>query len=110
MRPEAIDLMLRKQRLQWRAAQQRQACVEMLDEIDSGLSNLGRLQDGLSALRALLRRHALGLSLAGAALMVWRPRGIVRWLRRGWLVYWGAKRLRGSLGAVSTALRGFFSV
>lgn len=110
MRPESVHLLLRKQRLQWQADQQRQACIGMLHEIESSLVVLQRLRTGAHEVEDMLRRHAVGLSLAGLALIVWRPRGIQRWLRRGWLVYWGVKRLRSSFGTMLANLRGAFSV
>lgn len=109
MSPESVDLLLRKQRLQLQAAQQRQACLGMLQDVESGLAKLEGLQAATQSLGKSLRRHATGLSVAGLVLLLWRPRGMLRWLRRGWLVYWGAKRLRTSLNAVLAAARGAFS-
>ena len=109
MSPESVDLLLRKQRLQLQAAQQRQACIGMLQDVEAGLAKLESLQAIAQGLGKSLRRHARGLSVASLLLLLWRPRGALRWLRRGWLVYWGGKRLRTALNAVLLAARGAFS-
>ncbi len=109
MSPESVDLLLRKQRLQLQVAQQRQACIGILQNVESGFAKLESLQAVAQNLGKSLRRHAAGLSVASLLLLLWRPRGVLRWLRRGWLVYWGAKRLRTSLNAVLAVARGAFS-
>ncbi len=98
MPPEQVQLLLRKQRVQLRIAQQRVACIGLLEEAEGLLSTAQRLR-GLGARSAdVLREHgsALGIAL-GALFVLWRPRGALRWLRRGWMLWLGLRRGRGRL-------------
>ncbi len=99
MDPESLNLLLRKQRLQLRIEQQRAECLAVLQEVEGVMSTAQHLQGLGRGIAALLREHAaLGAGLAGL-LLLWRPRGAWRWLRRGWLLWlgWrgGGSRLRG---------------
>lgn len=106
MRPDEWHLLLRKQRLQLRIARQRVACLGMLQETEELLRTARHLRSttrnlaGLGArIAELLREHsALGATL-GAALLLWRPRGALRWLRSAWLLWMGWRRGRGTLRA-----------
>ncbi len=105
MPPEQVELLLRKQRLQLRIAQQRVACVGLLEEVE-GLLSTARSLRGLGArVGDLLRGHSSALGAAlGALFLVWRPRGALRWLRRGWLLWLGLRRGRGRLQAWASLL------
>jgi hypothetical protein len=105
MSPEFVALALRKQRLQMQAAQQRKACLEVLSDLESVASRVEYLQSRVQVLGEALRRHAWVLALAGVALLVVRPRGMLRWLQRGWLVYLGTRRVRKTFAAVLAAVR-----
>ena len=105
MSPESVALALRKQRLQLLAAQQRKACLDVLSDVEAVGSHLQRMQARVQTLGDLLRRHAWVVALAGLALLVVRPRGMVRWLQRGWLVYLGTRRARKAFAAALAAVR-----
>ena len=98
MPPEQVQLLLRKQRLQLRIAQQRAACIGLIEEVE-GLLSTGQRLRGLGArLAELLRGHSSALGAAlGALFLLWRPRGALRWLRRGWMLWLGLRRGRGRL-------------
>jgi hypothetical protein len=97
MSRRAVERLLRKQRLQLRAAEQRRGWVGMLDELDALGARAAAWRGGwLNAGARLLRSK--GSLLAGAtALLLWRRQPALRWLQRGWLIYLGAKRLAASL-------------
>ena len=97
MRTEEVALLLRKQRLQSTIARQREDWGHALAQLDA-LG--GKVDDGLQPLLRLARRLQLPpmlLGLAGAALLVWRPKRGLTWLRRGWLLYLGLSQLRERL-------------
>ena len=99
MPPEQVQLLLRKQRLQLRIAQQRAACVGLLGEAEAVLSTGSQLRSLGANLAGLLREHsALGAALGGLFLL-WRPRGALRWLRNGWLLWLGLRRGGGRVQA-----------
>lgn len=96
MSPELVELALRKQRLQIRAQVQRQDMAGRLGGIEDALDQVDRLRDGANWLRDNAP-IVTGLTLG---LLLLKPRGTVRWLRRGlvgWQVY---KRARGMLAGV----------
>ena len=105
MSPEAVALALRKQRLQLLAAEQRKGCLELLDEVEAVAARVEGLQTRMQILGESLRRHAWVVALAGLALLVVRPRGMMRWLQRGWLVYVGTRRARKAFAAALAAVR-----
>lgn len=104
MSPESVELLLRKQRLQLAAADQRRGCLALVDDVEAGMDKLARLQTSLQGLGQSMREHAPALTLAGLAVLVWRPRGVLRWARRGWLLYLGTRRLRSVWGAALAAV------
>lgn len=96
--PEALYLQLRKQRLRLRIAQQRVACLGVLHEVETAVSTFDKARNLVSRVGALLREHAaLGAALGGV-LLLWRPRGPLRWLRRGWLLWLALRRNQSRLG------------
>ncbi len=98
MSPEQVQLLLRKQRLQLRIAQQRAACVGLLEEVEGLLSTAQRLRGLGARIAGLVREHGSTLGAAlGAMVLLWRPRGALRWLRRGWMLWLGLRRGRGRL-------------
>ncbi len=99
MDAEQVQLLLRKQRLQLRIAQQRTACLGMLEEVESVLSTASQLR-GLGAnVAGLLREHSLLGAALGGIFLLWRPRRALRWLRNGWLLWLGLRRGSGRLQA-----------
>jgi hypothetical protein len=105
MSPKSVALLLRKQRLQFAAAEQRRGCLAVLQEIESGMDRLTRLQTSLRNVGHSLQGHVPALALAGLALLIWRPRGALRWLQRGWLVYLGTQRWRRILDSALVLVR-----
>ncbi|MBW4047260.1 MAG: hypothetical protein HIU89_04805 [Proteobacteria bacterium] len=105
MSPEFVALALRKQRLQMHAAQQREACLQVLSDVETVATRVEYLQSRVQMLGEALGRHAWVLALAGVALLVVRPRGMVRWLQRGWLVYLATRRARKAFAVALAAVR-----
>ena len=107
MRPEAVALLLRKQRLQWTIAQQREQLLQGLEQVEAlSAAASGRLQPLLAFGRGLRRRPLLAV-LGVAALLLWKPRQGMRWLRRGWLAYLGYTQLREQLQRQLKRRQGF---
>lgn len=99
MGPEEVGLLLRKQRLQMRVAEQRLQCLSLLQEIEGVTSTVERARGLGMQLLALLREHAgLGAAAAGL-LMLWRPRRAFGWARRAWVLWLLLRRNRGRLSA-----------
>jgi hypothetical protein len=93
--PREIELALQKQRLQLQSAALRNTFAEHALALQPvfGLADRGR------AAVLWLRRHP-ALPVAGlVALLVARPRAVLRWARRGWLVWLILRKLRGFLPA-----------
>jgi hypothetical protein len=86
----AKQLAERRMQLVARAAVQRAALAHELEPLRARLS---LVEQGVAVLRSIARHPFL---LAGAALVLvaWRPRGVGRWLQRGWLVWQFGRRLR----------------
>ncbi|MBX3684531.1 MAG: YqjK-like family protein [Rhodocyclaceae bacterium] len=101
MNPELLDLALRKQRLQIRARLQRQDMAARLGGIGDALDKVDRLRDAAS----WLRDNAPLVSSIAAGLLLLRPRGTIRWLRRGVIGWQLLKRARVMLAGVSRSAR-----
>ncbi|MBU6441398.1 MAG: hypothetical protein KGJ03_12795 [Betaproteobacteria bacterium] len=99
MPPEEVQLLLRKQRLQLRIAQQRVACLGLLEQAEGLMSAAQRLRNLGAGLGGLLREHSTLAATLGSLFLLWRPRGALRWLRNGWLLWLGLRRGRGRLQA-----------
>jgi hypothetical protein len=93
MSADAIELALKKQRLQLRSA----ALREQWASHAVGLQPVCRLGDGLGEFVAWLRRHPQVLVVGSAVLVLARPRSVVRWLRRTAFAWRSWRRLRGWL-------------
>lgn len=97
MHPEEVRLLLRRQRLQLRIAEQRAQCVALLHEVEGVADSVDQVRGLGARVLALLREHAaLGAAVAGVMLL-WRPRRVLRWVRRGWLLWSGLRRSGGRL-------------
>lgn len=81
MSPAAVELALRKQRLLWQSASQRDA----LAAAAAGLAPAFAVADAVRDGARWLRRHPEWVAGTAVALLVARPRFIWRWLRRGFL-------------------------
>jgi YqjK-like protein len=96
MAASAIELALKKQRLQLKSAELRDqwsACAATLKPLYAGAD---RIRDA----GVWLRRHPELLVAIGAALVVARPRMLFRWLRRAVsaLLFWRGLRKRWFAG------------
>ncbi len=89
----AVDLALKKQRLQFRSAELR---AELAGH-GAGLAPWLAAGDTLRAGALWLRRHPEVAVAAGAALAVARPRIVFRWARRGVVVWQTWSRVRAWL-------------
>jgi hypothetical protein len=86
----AKQLAERRIQLVARAAVQRAALAHELEPLRA---RLGLVDQGVAALRSI-GRHPFLLAGAALVLVAWRPRGIGRWLQRGWLAWQFGRRLR----------------
>ncbi|TXH41163.1 YqjK-like family protein [Zoogloea sp.] len=81
MSPELVQLALRKQSLQRRSAEQREAIVHHARGLSPVFQGIDRLADGVR----WARNNAPILSGVAVFMLVVRPRAALRWARRGWL-------------------------
>lgn len=90
MTPKQVELVLRKQRLQIRSALLR----EDLSRFAAGLRPAFSLADrGQSAFRWLQRHPLLPVAVL-SAMLVARPRAVLRWAQRGFFVWQSLRKLR----------------
>lgn len=90
MNPRAVELALKKQRLQLRAAAQRVMILQALESTSPAFGAAEKIRSGLLWAKA----HPEWLIGIGVALLVARPRGFLRWARRGFFVWQSLRRLR----------------
>lgn len=90
MNPRLLEIALRKQRLQFRAEQQRQELSAGLAVVDGVLDKVDRLREGVD----WLRQHAPIVSTFALVLLLLRPRFTLRWARRGWLGWQLYRRIK----------------
>lgn len=98
-----VELALRKQRLQLRAAEQRAAAVAQLERIEGLLGVVDRARGVAHG----LRDEAPLLAMGALVLLIARPRLALRLARRvwfGWVVY---RRAGRALDSLTTLLRRF---
>lgn len=100
MNPKVLELALRKQRLQFRAEQERVELLVGVDAVDAVLHQVDRLRDGVS----WLRQHAPAVSTFVLVLLVLRPRFTLRWARRGFVTWQMYRRLRSGLNALTAQI------
>lgn len=103
MNPRQVELALRKQRLQMRSEQQRDALVAGLGRIESLLDVVDRARDRARG----LSEHAPLLSAAAFAIVLFRPRLALRVARRAWLGWMLYRKLGRSIGPLTGFLRRF---
>ena len=103
MNPSAVEFALRKQRLQFRAEQQRTAIVGHIRRVESMLDVVDRARDGVHE----LRHHTPLLSAAALLLLVLKPRLALRVGRRAWVGWMVDRKLRPHLEPVRGFLRRF---
>ncbi|MBS0368008.1 MAG: YqjK-like family protein [Proteobacteria bacterium] len=90
MNPELVELALRKQRLQIRCSEQRDALIHHAQAFTPVLHGIDRIGDGLR----WARHNAPLLSGLAVFTLVVRPRAAIRWARRGWLGWQLLRRVR----------------
>lgn len=83
MSPRFLELALRKQRLQLQSAAQREALVAAA----AGLAPVFAVADGVRDGAHWLNRHPEWLAGGIVALLVARPRAVLRWARRGFFAW-----------------------
>ncbi|CAB1367747.1 YqjK family protein [Denitratisoma oestradiolicum] len=93
MNARAIELALKKQRLQLRSAALRGEIAAAAAGMKPLFATVDRIGDGLRWLREHHQWAVAGL----VALLAARPRAALRWGRRGWFVWQALRRLRGSV-------------
>lgn len=80
---QAFDIMRERRRLLMRCDAQRLELAVTLDELQVPLRFIDRAVDGINYLRG----HPLIVGVALAIMVVIRPRGGLRWLRRGFFLW-----------------------
>lgn len=98
--PRTLELALRKQRLQLRAASQRADLSWRLEGVDATLDRV----DGVREHFAWAKEQAPLLSLGALALLAARPRLSLRIAKRAWLGWLLYKRLHGTPAALLPVL------
>lgn len=90
MNPRELELALKKQRLQWQIAAQR----EQVARHGAGLAPLFGAADRVRQGGRWLRQHPQAVAAGVAALMVARPKLVWRWARRGFVAWQAWRRFR----------------
>lgn len=99
MSQKLVELALKKQRLQLKAAAQR---VMILHALESASPAFGVAEKLRSAAR-WAKSHPEWLVGAGVVLLVARPRAFFRWARRGFFVWQTLRRLRAAVDTILPA-------
>lgn len=89
----AMELALKKQRLVFKSAALRQALAEDSRPLETVFSAADKVGDGLRWLRA---RPQLAVA-ATIALVVLRPRALLRWSRRGYFAWTALRKVQSLL-------------
>ena len=84
---QPFDIMRERERLLLRCDAQRLEIASTVDRLQGPLRIIDRTIDGVN----FLRSHPVAVGLAVAVMTVMRPRGALRWLRRGFFL-WRAYR------------------
>ena len=91
MSPSFVDLALQKQRLQLQSAAQREALVVAAAGLVPALSLLDTVREGTR----WLARHPEWVAGGIVALVVARPRVVLRWLQRGFFAWQMWRKVEG---------------
>ena len=92
MSNRAQDLAAKRERLVARAAAQR---VALAYQFEPWRARLAMADQGIAAVRTA-SRHPLLLAGVAVLLVLWRPRGAVKWLQYGWMAWQVARKLRSA--------------
>lgn len=90
MNPRLLALALKKQRLQWEIAAQREQLARYGSGLAPAFGAADRVRDGAR----WLRRHPEAVAAGIAALVAVRPRVAWRWARRGFFAWQAWRRVR----------------
>ena len=96
MDPRLVDIALRKQRLQLRAAVQREDMMARLAAVETGLTRLDAVRDQLSWAKEKIPLLSVGL----ITVLLFKPRLTLRLARRAWLGWLLLRRARGPLATL----------
>lgn len=92
MNKRARHLAAKRERLIAQAAQQRAVLAQ---QMDPWRARLAVADQGVAAVRTA-SRHPLLLAGIAVLLVVWRPRGAVKWLQYGVMAWQVARKLRSA--------------
>lgn len=99
MTPRLLELALKKQRLQWEIAAQRQQLARYSAGLTPAFGVADRLRDGAR----WLRWHPEAVAAGVAVLVVARPRAVWRWARRGFFAWQAWHRVRDAVSRRAAA-------
>ena len=97
MTTKRIELALKKQRLQLRAATQRVMILQALESTAPAFGAAEKIRSGWHCAAHWAKAHPEWLAGIGAALLVTRPRGVFRWASRGLLAWRAWRKLLGAV-------------
>ena len=83
MQDKLIELHQQRGRLLERIASQRQLLVQQMAPLQGALDVSERTARLVQDAKAFVQNHPLGVALAIAALVVFKPRTVLRWTQRG---------------------------
>jgi hypothetical protein len=99
--PQRIELALRRQRLQLKAAGQRLALREDLNRLRPVFDVADKVHEGYLA----VKRHPEWLVGGALVFVVVKPRVVVRWLRRGLSAWQVARQVQQVVAALPASSR-----
>ena len=83
MQKKLIELHQQRGRLLERIASQRQVLLQQMAPLQAALDVSDRTTRLVQDAKAFVQNHLLGVALTIAAIVVFRPRTVLRWTRRG---------------------------
>lgn len=83
MRKKLIELHQQRGRLLERIASQRQVLLQQMAPLQAALDVSDRTTRLVQDAKAFVQNHRLGVALTIAAVVVFKPRTVLRWTRRG---------------------------
>lgn len=93
MSPRQLELALRRQSLQLRCAEQRDALARSAKRLAPVFAATDALRNAVDYLKA----HPQWVAALVAVTLVWRPWRVLRWGRRAYLAWRSWRRIRGWL-------------
>ncbi|MDR2240169.1 MAG: YqjK-like family protein [Zoogloeaceae bacterium] len=92
-----VELALKKQRLQLRAAAQRVMILHALESAAPAFNAVEKIRSGWNSGWKWAKTHPAWLAGIAVALLVARPRSFSRWAKRGFLAWQTWRKLRGAV-------------